>query len=126
MDGFIAKSLHYNPRAFEKFKEIFEFRWSVAEEELGAQHKKPNPKMTAAQAIIEIRWPQWNWVAYRFPDAEQEFKKLMKTLAKKSGGLNFNKRAEKLRKRFPQLEPFLKDVSLCEFYKEYYTLLEKK
>lgn len=124
-NGFIHKHLCYNPRSFEKFTLIYDFRWSVIGEELRdkdeeLRDKDPDPIMTAAQAVIELRWPKWNRIAYRFPGGEKAFKDLMRNHTRNS--TEWETEARLLRAKFPFLKRFLEDESLCDFYEEYYRL----
>lgn len=118
---FLLRSLCFNPRSFEKFKLVYDFRWSVLGAELPAG-TIPDPLMTAAQTVIELRWPEWNWVAYRFPEAELRFKKLMRLRSQGNDLQTEQKDAEVLVREFSFLRPFLEDQSLCSFYQEYYRL----
>jgi hypothetical protein len=118
---FFLGSLCYNPRSFEKFHLIYEFRRSVLGEEL-AEGKIPDPIKTAAQAVIELRWPEWNWVAYRFPEAMGGFKTLMKSLSQEEMPKGGEYAVEALVKKFSILKSFLDNPTLCSFYQEYYRL----
>lgn len=73
--------------------------------------------MSAAQAIVEVRWANWNWIAYRLPEAESKFKKLVKKHA--FGSSEFQSEAEKLKALYPKLEKFLANEDLCNFYFDY-------
>lgn len=109
---FLARWLCYNPRLYEKFWLVFDFRSSVVTAETG---RKCDPFMTAAQSVIEVRWPEWNWIAYRYPAAEEAFKN---ALARETADWDTERRT--LTDEHPVLTKFVANDEICRFYREYY------
>ena len=115
---FCVRWLAYNPRMLERFRLLYRFREEVWKlENAGKATHQSLP--TAAQCVIELRWPEWNWVAYRLPDAESAFKAFVgNPSAEPEEVLD----RDELLARYPVLERFVANHDLCRFYREYYSL----